>query len=108
MVNAEFPISWYLINESNNKIIINNISYLFPVGNYNVNTFMLKWVEFFGSSWSIIYNKFTNIFTWSYSQGVFTFKDDLNSLLEIIGFKKGSEYSSIGNVLNALFPFYIS
>ena len=44
VVNAEFPISWYLINESNNNIIINNISYLFPVGNYNVNTFMVKWI----------------------------------------------------------------
>lgn len=105
VVNAEFPISWYLINESNNNIIINNISYLFPVGNYNVNTFMLKWVEFFGNSWSIIYNKYTNIFTWSYSQGIFTFKDNLNSLLEIIGFKKGLEYTSSGNVLSALFPF---
>ena len=105
VVNAEFPQSWYLINENNNNIIINGISYNFPIGNYNVNTFISKWIEFFGNSWTLGYDKNTNIFTWSYASGTFTFSSNSNSLFKVIGFEVNKEYTSSGNVLNSAFPF---
>ena len=43
LVNAQFPCSFYQINNSNNTIIINDISYTFPNGNYNVNNFISTW-----------------------------------------------------------------
>lgn len=107
VVSAEFPISWYLINASNNNIniTVNGIttSYNFPIGNYNVNSFIAMWNTVFGNNWSITYNKFTNIFQFSYSGGTFTFNN--SSLFEIIGFSKGNDYTSSGNVLMAIFPF---
>ena len=111
VVNAEFPVSWYLINESNNNISITigelTTSYNFPVGNYNVNTFITKWVSYFSTlmdgTWSLTYNKYTNIFQFSYSLGLFTFNS--STLLSIIGFNKNNSYTSSGNVLDALYPF---
>ena len=111
VVNAEFPVSWYLINEYNNNISItiggNTINYTFPVGNYNVNTFIDKWVSYFGANWALTYNKYTNIFQWSYNGGTFIFSDNngMNSLFSVIGFDKGNSYTSSGNALTAIYPF---
>lgn len=105
VVNAEFPQSWYLINETNNNIIINGISYNFPIGNYNVSTFISKWLSFFGFQWTLGYDKLTNIFTWSYASGTFTFSSNSNSLLRVIGFDANKEYTSSGNVLSGVYSF---
>jgi hypothetical protein len=107
VVSAEFPISWYLINQTNNNIIITiggiTTSYSFPIGNYNVNTFISMWNTTFGNNWAITYNKLTNIFQFSYSGGQFTFNS--SSLMSVIGFPKSTDYTSSGNVLTALYPF---
>jgi len=111
VTNAEFPVSWYVINDSNNSISItvNSVAtnYLFPKGNYNVTTFISQWISFFGSSWALTYDKYQNIFTWSNTNGQFTFSDNkgTNSLFPVIGFIQGNSYTSSGNTLTAIYPF---
>jgi hypothetical protein len=102
IVNAQFPKSWYLINNTNNKIIINSIAYYFPNGNYTVNSFINQWSISIGSSWSLSFNSITNKFTFTNSTS-FIFTDDTYSIFPIIGFSKGSTYSSISNSLNSLY-----
>jgi len=36
LINCTFPMSFYVINESNNQLFYNNTSFTFPVGNYSV------------------------------------------------------------------------
>ncbi len=38
--HCEIPNSFYIINYSNNIIVIDNVSYSIPVGNYNVRSFI--------------------------------------------------------------------
>ena len=109
VVNAQIPISWYLINSTNNQIIItvNNISttYLFKQGNYNVNTFITEWNNSIGTGWNLSFDSITNKITFAY-QTNFTFSDSINSIFSIIGFKVGTVYTSTSN--NLICPFVIN
>jgi hypothetical protein len=101
LVNAQFPCSFYQINNSNNTIIINDITYTFPNGNYNVNNFISTWYSIVGSTWLISFTSVTNklIFTFT---APFNFTDNINnSIFPVIGFISGNTYSCIGNTLNA-------
>jgi len=102
VVNAQIPISWYLINETNNQIIINNTTYSFKKGNYNVNTFITEWANSIGPGWTLTYDSVTNKITYAYTSN-FTFSDSTFSLFPIIGFKLGTIYTSINNSLTAPF-----
>lgn len=104
IVNAQIPISWYLINSTNNKIYItvNGIKtvYYFPIGNYNVNTFITQWLSAFGTNWTVTYNSITNKLTFNYISN-FSLSDDTSSLFSIIGFVSGQTYASSSNSLTS-------
>lgn len=115
IVNAQIPVSWYLINDTNNTITITvqNIttSYNFPVGNYNVNTFMSTWLSFFGSNWVITFNNITNKFTFSNSFGQITFGNNIisnNLLLSLIGLDPSQSYTSSGNYITSQYSVNFS
>ena len=52
VVNAQIPVSWYLINNTNNKFSITiagvTTTYYFKNGNYNINTFISEWTNTVG------------------------------------------------------------
>lgn len=103
LVNAQLPCSFYQINNFNNTIIINGISYMFPNGNYNVNSFISTWYNVVGSSWLLSFSSLTNKFIFTNTSS-FTFTDmTICSLFPIIGFITNNTYSSNGNSLTASF-----
>jgi len=101
VVNAQIPISYYLINSLNYQIIINGTIYSFPYGNYNVNNFMTEW-NLLINIIAISFNYTTNKFTFSSSSN-FTFSDNNYSIFNIIGFQKNNIYNSSNNSLTSLF-----
>ena len=106
LVNAQLPCSFYQINNSNNSIIINGINYIFPNGNYNVNSFISAWYSVVGNTWLLSFSSLTNKFIFT-NTTEFTFTDDItNSLFPIIGFTTGNSYSCIDNSLNS--PFCVN
>ena len=42
VTHAEIPNSMYIVNEYNNKLVLNTGSYLITYGNYNANTLMTE------------------------------------------------------------------
>ena len=101
VVNAQIPVSWYLINDTNNRIYfsVNGVqnNYFFPNGNYNVNTFISTWISTFGNSWTLTFSKITNKITFSNSLGPIVFGDNIsasNTLFSLIGFDSTKSYSS--------------
>ena len=110
LVNAQIPVSWYLINSTNNRFTITvgvvATNYQFPFGNYNANTFITAFENLLGVAWAVAFNSITNKFTFGYSGGVFTFSDTTNSIFPIIGFSSGSQYTSSGN--NLLSPYSVA
>lgn len=69
---AVIPNSTYIINSNNNRLDISangvTLSYTFPNGNYNVNTFMTAFYQLLPStSWNISLNATTSKFTIKYA-----------------------------------------
>lgn len=106
IVNAQVPVSWYLINNTNNKfnITVSGVksSYYFKIGNYNITTFISEWNNSVGSGWGLSFNTSTNKISFSYTQN-FSFSDDSNSIFGILGFQKGFTYASTINILTSPF-----
>jgi hypothetical protein len=101
LVKAQIPNSFYLINSSNNQIIINGTTYTFPVGNYSISQFILQWNTTVGIGWTIILSTITNKLTFYNSGNSFTFSDNSNSIFKLLGFVKGTTYSSVGGYLTS-------
>ena len=105
VVNAQIPVSFYQINSTNNTIYIDNTPYVFPDGNYNVNTFINTWYTVVEDIWTVTFNSINNTFSFSYPAD-FIFSDSIeNSLFSVIGFNIGKTYTSdINNNLNGIYP----
>ena len=103
LVNAQIPMSFYNINNTNNTIYISGVKYNFPIGNYNVDTFMKTWMSLL-SGWSLSYNNITNQMTfYNSAYTVFTFAGSDNSLLPVLGFDKNQVYISINQTLTSAY-----
>ena len=100
VVNAQIPVSFYNINNTNNKInitVLNIItSYYITPGNYNINTFIAQWAIDIGPLWVLTFNSITNKLTFSYTS-TFSFSDDTTSLFSKLGFITGYDYISSFN-----------
>jgi len=116
LVNAQIPVSWFLINDSNNRIVIttpqNTTTHYFPNGNYNVNTFISKWIETFGpNEWTITYDKLLNKLQFSNILGQITFGNSIkesNTLLPLLGFIPTQSYTSSANHITSVYSINFS
>ena len=94
--NAEIPASFYLINEYNNALSINNISYTLTKGNYNINNFITSLTALLGISYSITYNKITLKITISSSTS-FTINYSKTTMSKFLGISSTSDTISVLN-----------
>jgi len=94
--NAEIPVSFYLINEYNNALSINNISYTLTKGNYNINNFITSLTALLGISYSITYNKITLKITISSSTS-FTINYSKTTMSKFLGISSTSDTISVLN-----------
>lgn len=106
IMNAQIPISYYIINEYNNVLeySINNISYsvTFSVGNYNANSFITEFVSKMPSGFSCVLNRITGKYSFTHSSN-FIFLGT-STIFKVLGFIPNTNYSSINKVLNGVNP----
>ena len=97
--HCEVCNSYYLINNNNNSIVINNIKYRVNNGNYNVNNFITALLSVIPSGFTITYSSITNRLTFNYTTN-FTINacNSLCTMNKIIGLSK----TNITSVSNAL------
>ena len=93
--HAEIPNSFYVVNYTNNVIVINSISYTIPVGNYNANTLITALILLL-PTYTITYNSITNRYTFNNTSS-FTINSS-STCKNIIGLGNVSQ-SSISNSL---------
>ena len=75
--HAEIPASWYNVNYTNSNIIINNITYQIPVGNYNA-TNLITALNVLLPTYTITYSSISNRYTFS-NLNVFTLNNKSTS-----------------------------
>jgi hypothetical protein len=93
--HAEIPNSFYVVNYTNNIIVINSISYTIPVGNYNANTLITALILLL-PTYTITYNSITNRYTFNNTSS-FTINSS-STCKNIIGLGNVNQ-SSISNSL---------
>lgn len=99
------PVSFYLINSTNNRIVlvINGVgnTYMLPLGNYNVNNFITALLKILPSGFSMTFNSINNVYTLS---SIFEFTIISTTFFRIIGLAKNTSYTSVNNTLIMPFP----
>ena len=107
LVNAQIPYSFYQIDGRNNKFIVNGISYYIPTGNYNIYTLITSLLSLLPTGFNITFSQLNNKLVFTYTSS-FTIQDNLTSAFSILGFSKGSVYTSTGNTITAPYPFNLN
>jgi hypothetical protein len=82
--HCEIPNSFYIVNYTNNILVVNNISYTVPVGNYNVNSLITVLQSLLPTGFNITYNSITNKYTFNYTSS-FTINANTSTINKVIG-----------------------
>jgi len=105
--NAEIPASFYLINEYNNIISINNVLYTLTTGNYNVKTFITSLKALLGGSYTITYDSITYKITITSSTS-FTINYLKTTMTTFLGVSTTSDtISTLNNGLYSITSLYV-
>jgi len=72
VLHCEVPNSFYIVNYLNNSIVLNNVTYVIPVGNYNANTFITMLLSILPTGYGMLYSSTTNKFTLTHTTTNFT------------------------------------
>jgi hypothetical protein len=96
--NFTCPISFFVVNDSNNTLITSTGIYVIPEGNYNANTLRTALASVM-TGYTITYDSASNKLTFTYSSG-FTFLAT-SRCFRILGFAEDVDHSSTGNNLTS-------
>jgi hypothetical protein len=97
VLHAEIPNSFYLVNNTNNKLIINSITYTITNGNYNGNTLILALKNILPTTFNITYNVNTLKYTFTNTSN-FTISKS-STLNRLIGGNTLADITSVSNTL---------
>jgi hypothetical protein len=101
VVHAEIPISYYIVNSSNNFLSLSVGDYNLINGNYNASTFKAMLLLLLPIGFSITLNSNNGKFTMTYTTD-FTI-NSTSTCYKFLGFAKSTSYSSTSYSL--LFPY---
>ena len=100
------PISWYLINSTNNLLSILMSDQIYniniPYGNYNAISFQTILLGLLPSGFNIILNSINNIYTLTHQTNDFIIRST-STIFQIMGFYKGQSYTSVNQTLTLPF-----
>jgi len=82
--HCEVPNSFYIVNYTNNVLVIDSITYTVPVGNYNVNSLITVLLSILPSGFTITYNSITIKYTFGYTSS-FTINTVDSTINSVIG-----------------------
>lgn len=105
VMNAQIPISYYIINEYNNTLnySVNNINYTvsFALGNYNANSFITEFLSKM-NGFNCSLNRITGKLTFTYYKS-FKFLSS-STCFKVLGFLPYNDYISVNNSLTGTSP----
>jgi hypothetical protein len=102
--HAEIPVSFYIINDTNNKLVLNinssgDTEYILTNGNYNGNTFKTMLLSILGIGWDITLSSSTGKYTLSHTTFDFIIRGSLSTCYKLFGFSNSIDYYSSLKVL---------
>jgi len=100
LINAQIPVSYYTINESNNLLVLSTGSFTLISGNYNATSFKTMLLTLLGVSFSMTLDNSTGKYTLT-KIGGFTIMPT-TTCYKILGIEKNVTYVSSGTLI---FPY---
>jgi hypothetical protein len=100
LINAQIPVSYYTINESNNLLVLSTGSFTLISGNYNATSFKTMLLTLLGVSYTMSLDNSTGKYTLS-KIGGFTIMPT-TTCYKILGIEKNVTYVSSGTLI---FPY---
>ena len=97
--HAEVPNSFYIINYTNNTLIIDSITYILQRGNYSATSFITYLLTILPTGFNIVYNSSTNKYTISYTTNFTINAASSNSTINNVMGLGNSNLTSIANSL---------
>ena len=109
VAHCEIPNSFYIVNYTNNFIVVNNITYTIPVGNYNASNMITAILALLPVGFSISYSNITNKYTWSHTSA-FTINASSPACLinSVLGLGSVDIVSSVSFPYTAVLPFVVN
>ena len=106
VTHAEIPNSFYVVNYTNNTIVINTVTYSIPVGNYNALN-LITALNLLIPTFTITYSSITNRYTFTNTT---TFTIDASSTSRnIIGLGSSNEVSILNlGVYTLVLPYSVN
>jgi hypothetical protein len=100
--HVQIPVSYYVVNNTNNYLSITGGNYTLINGNYNASSFSTMLLAKLGVGWNMSISAVTGIYTLGYT-GNFTI-NSTSTCQRLLGFKVATSISSVSNNLTFLYP----
>jgi len=108
IMNAQIPVSFYTINDTNNIIGTNLGNVTIPIGNYNFNSLAPVVVSAFltqiNVGLTLTISKFTGLITFTFVSGIANTYFNFNNSYKIFGFLPNVNYPYVGSSRISIFP----
>lgn len=105
--HCEVPNSFYIVNYTNNQIVIDNIIYTVPVGNYNVNSIITTLQAILPTGFIITYDLITNKFKFNYTTTYAINANSKNSTInKVLGLGNSALLSDVA--YNVYLPYMVN
>ena len=99
VLHAEVPNSFYIVNYTNNQLVINGITYVLQRGNYSATSFITYLLTILPAGFAITYSTTTNKYTITFSSNFTINADSSNSTINSVMGLGSSSLTSIANTL---------
>jgi hypothetical protein len=106
VLHCEVPNSFYIVNYTNNSIVVNSITYSIPVGNYNANTLITALLSLLPVGFAMSYSTITNKYTWTYSSNFTINASNANCKINSVIGLGNSDITSTSNTL--ILPYNVN
>lgn len=102
VLNLYVPVTFTLVNSSNNTLVVGSNTYTIASGNYNTSSLRTQLLSILPTGFSISFDSTTNKYTFNYSTS-FTVSSS-STCLKLLGFAAGVSISSVGNSVTSTYP----
>jgi hypothetical protein len=103
VLNAQIPISYYLINSTNNKLVLDSVTYTLTNANYTTTSIMTMILSIIPNTYSMSFSIATGKFTITNSSIDFTINSTSTCQI-LLGFSKSTNYTSTSKTFTFPFP----
>lgn len=109
VAHCEVPNSFYIVNYTNNSLVVDGITYSIPVGNYNASNMITTIQALLPAGFSITYSSITNKYTWTNTSAYTINASSPYSLVNsVLGLGSEDVVSSVSYPYTAIFPFVVN